>query len=124
MGAQSVMAVGRPGRAQPRKGGVNFRHRDRAFRDVHELVNIATKKADDAVLGVNGDAVSIGVWKRRRHDRTHGRLAETRDASHGLFDLLLFQFQLSRVVELLVTASAATAEKGTRAPAPARGRST
>jgi len=62
MGAQSVMAVGRTGRTHLRKAALTSGI-DIGILRCHELVNIATEKADDAVLGVHGNAVSIGIGR-------------------------------------------------------------
>lgn len=108
MSAQRVMAVPRPRGAQLRKGVVDFRHGDRALRDVHQLMNIAAIKTDDIILGMNRNAVAITVRQRRGNDGPHGRLSETRDAVHRLFDLPGLEFQLMRVADVLIAATAAT----------------
>ena len=110
VGAQRVMAVARPGRAQLRERVVHFRHRDRALRDIHQLVNIAPVKTDDVILRMDGDPVPIAVGQRRRNDGAHRRIAETSDAAHRLFDLAGLEFELVVVADVLIAAAAAASE--------------
>ena len=68
------------------------------------------KKSDHAIERVNGYAISVSVRKRRGNDRPHRRIGDAADSSQDFTNLPRFESELVRVIDVLVSAAAATAE--------------
>ena len=73
-------------------------------------MGIATKVTDYSVLGVNRDPIAIGVWQRRGDNRTQPEVLELSDSLQEVADLAGFNFELVRVIDVLISATAATSE--------------
>jgi hypothetical protein len=73
-------------------------------------VGITPKITDDSVLGVNGDAISIGILQRRRNNRTERQVSDFANALQHGPDLAGFNFELVRVIDVLIGAAATAAE--------------
>jgi len=76
-------------------------------------MRIAPKISDHTVIGVNSDPISIGVFKRRGDYRTHWNVFKFSDSLQEIADLAGFNFELMRVIDVLISAAAATAKVGT-----------
>src|SRR5436190_3267582 len=104
------MPVARSGGAQLGESLVDFRSGDRTALDIDQLMDVAPVEPDNAVFGVDGNAVAITVGQRREDHRMHGRLRQAADPSHRLFDLFRLQFQLVLVADMLVSTAPASSE--------------
>jgi len=68
------------------------------------------KKSDHAIERVNGYSISVSVRKRRGDGRPQRRIGDTADSSKDFTNLPRFKSELVRVIDVLVSAAAATAE--------------
>ena len=59
---------------------------------------------------MNRDAVSVRIGKGRGDDRPQHNFVEFADALKSVADLLRFDFQLMRIIDVLICAAAATPE--------------
>ena len=73
-------------------------------------MRVAPKISDDAVLGMNGDAIAISISKRRGDDWPHRNAFEFSDSLKNVADLARFNLELMRVIDVLIGATAALAE--------------
>jgi len=78
--------------------------------DINQLVRIASKKTDHALLRVHGDAIAIRVLLRGRDDRSHRNILQFADSLQRITNLPPFDRKLMFVADVLVSASAAPAE--------------
>jgi hypothetical protein len=78
--------------------------------DIDQLVRIASKKTDDAVLRVHSDAIAIRVLLGGRDYRSHRNIFQFTDALQSVTDLSPFDRKLMFVANVLVSASATPAE--------------
>src|SRR5207237_1167612 len=77
-------------------------------------MRIAAKISDGAVLGVNGDTIAIRIFKRRGDNWPHRNIFEFSNALKNVADLTRFYLELTRVIDVLIRATAATPEIQTR----------
>ena len=110
---EGVVAVGHPAGAKPREPLVDFARGNGATLDIHQRITVGGVKSDDSFGHVNADAVAVAVRLWRRDDGAHGHLGELADAPQSLLHLTRLDGELGRVGDMLVGASAATAEIGT-----------
>src|SRR5437588_1486068 len=73
-------------------------------------MRVAPKISDHAILGVNCDPIAISVLERRGDDCTHWHIFEFSDSAKNVADLARFNFELMRVVDVLISATATFAE--------------
>src|SRR5438034_10643269 len=104
------MTVANSLRSQVRQFAIHFVHRDRAALDVDQAMRIAAKISDDAVLGMNGDAIAITVLKRRGDNWPDRNIFEFSDSLNNVADLMRFNLELMGVVDVLVGAATAATE--------------
>ena len=69
---------------------------------------------------MNGDAIAITIGRRRGDDWPHWNIGEFSDATQDIANLTEFKRQLMLVIDVLVTASAASTEVRTRRLDPMR----
>jgi hypothetical protein len=93
---------------------IDFIHRDRATLNVDQTMRIALEISDDAIFGVDGDAITVAVWKGRGDDSAQRDIFQFSNSSENVADLARFDFELMRVVDMLVSAAAAASEISTR----------
>ena len=99
---------------------IHLVHGDRATFNVNQPMRVASKVSDHSILGVNSDAVSISILRRRGDDRTERDVFNFADALQHVADLARFDFELMRIIDMLIGASAATAEVRARRLHPLR----
>ena len=104
------MAVRHIVRAQLRELAIHFIHRDRAALDIDQTMRIAPEISDEAVLGVNSNAVAIGIFPGRGDDRAHWNVLEFSDAAQNIVNLVRFSLELVRVSDVLICATTTTSE--------------
>jgi len=78
--------------------------------DINQLVRIAPEKADHAFLRMHSYAVAISILLRRRNDWSHRNILELADSLERIAHLSPFDRKLMFVADVLVSASAASAE--------------
>src|SRR5438105_13009545 len=78
--------------------------------DINQLVRIASKKTDHALLGVHGYASARRLLLGGRNDRSHRNILEFADSLQRITNLPPFDRKLMFVVDVLVSASAAAAK--------------
>src|SRR5262245_50100401 len=96
--------------AQFRQGAIHFIDGDRTMRDINQLMRIAPKKTDHAVLCMHGQAISICILLHRRDNRTQRNVLEFPDSLDRIAYLSPFDGKLMLVIDMLIRAAAASAE--------------
>jgi hypothetical protein len=69
-------------------------------------MRVAPEISNDAVLGMNGDPIAVSVFERRGDDRSHRDVFEFSDSPKNVSDLTRFDFELMRVIDVLISAAA------------------
>ena len=78
--------------------------------DINQLMRIASKKTDHALLRVHGDATAIRVLLGGRDDRPERSVLEFTNALQSVADLAPFYRQLMFITDVLISAAPAAAE--------------
>src|SRR5438477_1060037 len=78
--------------------------------DINQLVRIASKKTDHALLRVHGDAIAIRVLLGGRNDRSHRDIFDFSYSLKNIAHLSPLNCKLMFVVDVLISASAAMAK--------------
>src|SRR5204862_4319856 len=78
--------------------------------DIDQAMRIAPEKADHAFLRMHSYAVAISILLRRRNDWSHRNILEFADPLERIAHLSPFDRKLMFVADVLVSASAASAE--------------
>src|SRR5882724_5245444 len=102
------MSIAHVLRTQFHQRAIDLVARNRAARDVDQAVRIAPEKSDHAILSVNRDAIAISILFGRRDNRAHRNVFEFSDALQNIAHLPPFNRKLMFVVDMLISASAAT----------------
>src|SRR5438067_9103367 len=114
------MTVAEIGPAKVSQFAIDFIHRDRASLDIDQTMGVATIIADDTVLRMNSDAVTISVGKKRGDDCAQRNIFEFSNSLKNIADLAGFNLELMRVINVLISATATATEVGTRRLDPMR----
>src|SRR5438132_14417914 len=101
-------------RSQLRQFAIHFVHRDWAALDVNQAMRIAAKISDDAVLGMNGDAIAVSVLKRRGDNWPDRNIFNFSDSLNNVADLTRFNLELVRVIDVLIGVTTAATDVRTR----------
>src|SRR5262245_62285391 len=96
--------------AQLRQRAIDLLPRDRAALDINQPMRIALEKTNHAILRVHSDAVAICVLPWRRDNRTYGKVLQSADSLEGIPHLSPFNRKLMFVVDVLISAAAASSE--------------
>src|SRR5882724_10223188 len=104
------MSIAHVLRTQFHQRAIDLVARNRAARNVDQAVRIAPEKSDHAILSVNRDAIAISILFGRRANRAHRNVFEFSDALQNIAHLPPFNRKLMFVVDMLISASAATAK--------------
>src|ERR1700730_3737742 len=90
--------------------GIHYIGSKSAARNINDLTAFLPKKTDRLTIGVNRNPVAktVDVWTRT--DRWNDYFCQFGDLAQRLFDLEAFQFQLMRVLNVLVIAAATILE--------------
>ena len=105
--AERVVAVARVPRPQPAKRLVHLRRCKRALFDLDNAVATLAVVSDGPLRHMDTDAVAIAERFWRGDDRAHRDGAEMSNALECVGDLSAFDFELVRIVDVLVGAAAA-----------------
>src|SRR5262249_50314858 len=104
------MSVPNLARPELREFAIHFLHCDWAALDVYQTTGVTPEISDDAVLGMNGNPIAITVLTRRGDDWPHRNFFYFADSLENIADLARFNFELMRVIDVLISAAAAAAE--------------
>src|ERR1700731_5329509 len=87
--------------------GIHYIGSKSAARNINDLTAFLPKKTDHLTIGVDRNPIAKAVDFWTRADGRNDYFREFGDSAQRLFDLEAFQFQLMRVLNVLVIAAAA-----------------
>ncbi len=94
--------------------GIHYIGSKGAARNINDLTAFLPKKTDHLTIGVDRNPIAKAVDFWTRADRRNDYFREFGDSAQRLFNLEAFQFQLMRVLNVLIIAAAASLVVRTR----------